>query len=90
MQGWFIYIWYMKKNETKGSNVSDPSVHVVDVTNTWVFKFFTPVFFLPHLYFYNNLEKWNIHGYTSNCLQENSWTLEMVLSRNCFPFFMMI
>ena len=46
----------MKKNETKGSNVSDPSVHVVDVTNTWVFKFFTPVFFLPHLYFYNNLE----------------------------------
>ena len=52
----------MRKNETEGSNVNDPSVHMLDVTNTWVLRFFTLVFFLPHLYFYNNLEKWNIHG----------------------------
>lgn len=81
----------MRKNETDRDNVTYPSVHVVDIANIWVFKILSLVLFPSHLYFSDKAEKWSTHGCAGSRLQESSWVLEMMHSRNMaemsLPFF---
>lgn len=62
----YLHFTHKKKTETDRDNAIYPSVYVVDITNIWVFQFLTLVLFPPHLYFYEQVEEWSIHGNTSN------------------------